>query len=723
MCTSTNTKKHLPQFSLVLLFLPALPSFAEEMSARYARAIEYLPWKIDRYVRGMSVEPHWDGDGSTFWYKGDDGGKEEAFYWVDPVSGVREILDTEPELPQEPDHPEDLTVSPSGAWGIRAVDGDLYAVSLTDGKSRRLTFDAEPDYVYGTAPQSDLKTLRKRRAGAPLRVNGVWSPSGDQFLTYRVDERGSYKLPYVINIRLGEKHQVPVLATQNTALPGADDIPRAELMIFDMASGRRIDLDIPPPMMAYSPLPQDGLHWSLDGKRVYASHDSRDFRTVTVYEADAETGEARAVAVDRGDLPLRGSGRRFHPVDGSDDVVLYSERDNWAHYYLYDGKTGKLKNRITKGEWSVHDGQYLDSEGRWLYFTAGGREPGRDLYYSHLYRVRLDGTGLTLLTPENAQHEIQFSPDGAYFIDTYSTVSTPPVTVLRASGGRFVMELARADISALEELGWTPPRRVKVKAADGKTDLYGTLYLPANLDESISYPILDAQYAGPQIVWAVRGFLEDRQTNIAMAQLGFAVLMVDGRGTPLRSQSFQDVEFGEGFGSPVIVADHVAAMRQVATRYPFIDIERAGIYGHSWGGYRAARAMFQFPDFFKAGLASAGSHDNFLYIFEHDRWFGMEEEFPDTYSVQSNIPLASNLKGHLLLVHGDIDDDVHVSNTLQLADALIEANKDFEMFIFPDRGHHNIKGDGYYLRKKWDFFVRHLLKETPPAPMPVPSQP
>lgn len=715
-------KKGLLCGSLFLLFSSAYPALSEEMSGRYERAIEYLPWRIQEYVREMSVEPHWNSDGSTFWYKGYDGNKE-VIYRVDPAAATRRILDAAPDPAAAPDYPDDLTASPTGRWGVRALDGDLYAVSLPDGESRRLTFDAEPDYVYGTSPQSDLKTLRRRRAGAPLRVNGAWSPDGERFLTYRVDERGLYKLPYLISIRPGNQHQIPIVETQNTAFPGSEKVPGAELMIFDMRSGHRIDLDVPPLMMAYSPLPQDGLNWSSDGKRVYVSHDSRDYRTVTVYEADASTGKARVVATDQGKLPLRGADRRFHLVDGGKEIILYSERDDWAHYYLYDTRTGQLKNRITEGEWSAHYVQHVDSTGRWLYFTAGGREPGRDPYYSHLYRVRFDGSGLTLLTPEDAQHEVRFSLDGKFFIDSYSTVSMPPVTVLRASDGRFVSELARADISALTALGWTAPRRVKVKAADGRTDLYGTLYLPANLDERGSYPILDAQYSGPQVVWAPRGFLEDRQSDIAMAQLGFAVLAIDGRGTPLRSQSFQDVEFGEGFGSPAIVADHIAAMRQVADQLPFIDVRRAGIYGHSWGGYRAARAMLQFPDFFKAGLASAGSHDNYLYVFEHDRWFGMAKDLPETYAVQSNIPLAPHLKGHLLLVHGDLDDDVHVANTLQLADALIRANKNFEMLIFPDRGHHNLEDDGYFQRRKWDFFVEHLLNEDPPPPAQIPSAP
>lgn len=533
-----------------------------------------------------------------------------------------------------------------------------------------------------------------------------------------------YKLPYVVSLTPGKDHQTPYVHFQNTAFPGDEKIPLAELMVFDLAKERRTDLDMPGPVLAYGPMPDDGLRWSSDGKKVYATHESRDFRKLSVYEADARTGKAKIIATDQSALPLRPdvlARGRIRVVDKGDEVILYSERDDWAHYYLYDTKDAALKNRITKGKWVVHHVQYIDARNRWLYFTAGGREKGRDPYYSHLYRVRLDGTNLTLLTPEDAHHDIEFSPDGKFFIDRYSTVFTPPVTVLRDRQGKMVMELMKADITNLEKLGWTPPRRFKVKAADHKTYIYGTLFLPANLDKNKSYPIIDMEYAGPQNIYAPRRFLENRQFAIATAQLGFAVMVVDGRGTALRRQSFQDVEFGENFGSPVIVADHIAAMKQLAERHTFIDIKKAGIYGYSWGGYRAARAMMQFPDFFKAGVASAGSHDNFNYIFEHDRWFGMARDFPDTYKIQSNIPLAAKLKNKLLLIHGDADDNVHVANTLQMADALIKANKDFEMLIYPGQNHGTMRRQGYFIRKHWDFFTRHLQGLAPPDHIKIPN--
>jgi dipeptidyl-peptidase-4 len=688
------------------------PGNAEDMARRYQRAIDMLPWNVSSRVYGLEVEPQWSGDGAAFTYELSTPSGKLTFA-VDPAKGIKRPATAKPS--DETTAPGE-TRSPDGRWRLRTVDGNLVAISGATGKERALTSDAQPDLNYGLPPDADLKSIVRARGKATLEPTVVWSPDGERFIACQTDQRGLRLIPTVVNIRPGEAHQIPFVHHVRTGMPGDERVPTCRPIVLEPATGRRVDADVPPLMVAYGPLPFGDFQWNESGTRFYAMHESRDFRTRTVYEVDAATGKSRAIITESATLPLRLEAPSLvTPVGDGKQLVFHSTRDGWAHLYLYDAATGKLRNRITRGEWVVREVKHVDAKGGWLYFTAGGREPGRDPYYAHLYRVRLDGSRLTLLTPEDAQHGVEFSPDGRYFVDTHSTVSQPPVTLLRASDGRKVMELARADVSALTAAGWVPPQRFKVKADDGRTDLYGTLFFPADFDPSRSYPIVNSIYAGPQVAWAPVRFLQDAEEAFGMAQLGFLVMVLEARGTPWRSQAFQDVEFGEGFGAPAIVADHVGAMRQLAQRHSYVDVSRAGMYGYSWGGYRTARAMLQFPDFFKVGVAAAGSHDNFNYIFEHDRWFGRPQDYPNTYAAQSNLPLAGNLKGKLLLAHGDVDDDVHVANTLQLADALIRADKDFDLFIYPGRGHEDMYHDGYFIRRKWAYFVKHLLGQEPPV--------
>lgn len=699
------------------------PVAAADLGDRYRQAIEYLPWTIKKYVHGMTIDPHWSKDGSSLWYE-EDSLTGRRHYRVDPGSGVKQALADQPIEPSRSSYPADIVASPGGQWGIRVIDGNLYRIELASGEQRQLTFDAQPDYAYGLVPHSDMRSLSKRLMGDPPIAYGLWSPAGDKFLTYRVDERKLYKLPFVVPTVPGAKVQVPYVHFQNTAYNFSDSMPEAELMIFDMSTGRRTDLQIPRPLVTYEPTPEGGLKWSADGTKVYAAPEGRDYKSVTVYEADAVTGKARAILSERANAttlqPDVGLTRYFMPVGNGAEMIFYSERSDWGHFYLYDTGSGKLKNAITQGEWAVHRLVRVDSRNRWLYFTAGGREEGRDPYYSHLYRVRLDGSDLTLLTPENAQHEIQFSPDGNYFVDTYSTVTDPPVHVLRSNDGRLVMELARADVSKLVALGWIAPIRFKVKAVDGKTDLYGVLFLPADFDERNSYPIINAIYGGTHELMTPRGFLQDRLRAMAMAQLGFVVMHFDARATPLRSQSMQDIGFGANVQSPVILEDHVAAMEQLAERYPFIDLSRAGVCGHSGGGARTVRAMLQFPDFFKVGVATAGSHNIRLITYADNRNVGRPQDHPESYE-RTGMELAGNLKGKLLLGHGFVDDDVHVAITMQMAAALIRENKDFDLFIQPALNHKNLWLDGYTVRKVWDYFVEHLMGAVPPKGVKIPD--
>lgn len=704
---------------------PVAAAAQTNLKARYEHASRYLPWKVGEFVLGKSVQPHWSADGKSMWYEWETpAGK--IYYEVDlaAASDEKHTLSEPPaQSPAKaaPAADTGVVVSSNGQWGVKVIDGNLYRIELASGRQTRLTFDAVPDYGYGLVPQWTSASLTQRLAGTPARPYGLWSPDGHRFLTYRVDERAMYKLPHVVPITPGARHQVPYVHFQNTAWPDSTHRQEAELMVFDLRTGKRTNLAIPQPGVGYSPMPEGGLRWSADGTKVYAAPETRDFRSITLYEADAESGRARAILSD-GPVktalqPDIDQSQRFLPVGNGEEFIVYSERSDWGHYYLYDGKTGALKNAVTKGKWAVHGVAHIDAAGRWLYFLAGGRERGHDPYYSHLYRVRFDGSELTLLTPENRHHKVQISPDGSYFIDSHSTVSEPTVHVLRASDGRQVAELGREDISELERLGWTAPIRFTTKSADGNTDLYGVLFLPSDFDETHSYPLIDAQYGANFTTVTPRSFLQDHRNGLALAQLGFIVMSFDGRGTPLRAQSAQDL----GFGShDVNLEDHVAAIRQLGVRYRFIDVDRIGVYGHSAGGFSAVHAMLEHPELFKVGVATAGSHDFNLFIYPVNRERGRPQEYPQHFE-PTNFKNAGRLRGKLLLGHGYLDDNVHVAVTLQMADALIRANKDFDLFIHPALNHKNFYQSGYVNRKVWDYFVAHLRNETPPRDVRVPD--
>jgi dipeptidyl-peptidase-4 len=415
---------------------------------------------------------------------------------------------------------------------------------------------------------------------------------------------------------------------------------------------------------------------------------------------------------------------KFLPA--SNEVIWYWHRPEWGHLYLYDLQTARLKNPVTSGEWNVLQVLRVDPKERTVFFLGSGREPG-DPYFRHFYRVKLDGSGLKPLSPEDADHQISVSPSGRYFVDVYSKPDVPPVSLLRDAQGRIVMTLETADISRLVATGWKPPIQITVKARDGKTDLYGLLFRPTSFDSTRKYPIINRIYPGPQTgSVGSRSFSAARSDAQAIAELGFVVVSIDAMGTPMRSRSFHAAYYGNmgDNGLP----DQVAGMKELGARYSWIDLERAGIYGHSGGGYAAATAMFRYPDFFKVGVSQAGNHDNAFYEDDWaEKWQGLLVKNPDgttNYDNQANQLLAKNLKGKLLLAHGTMDNNVPPYGTMQVVDALIKANKDFDLLLLPNRTH-GFGNEPYMVRRRWDYFVRHLLGAEPPrdyqmgAPAPL----
>jgi len=436
--------------------------------------------------------------------------------------------------------------------------------------------------------------------------------------------------------------------------------------------------------------------------------------------ADLTTGQITPITKDTAatfvELVHGGTTGNWEVASNGDDIFFPSQRDGWLHVYRYDA-AGKLKNQLESGAYAVERIAHVADSGKKVFFTAWGREPGVP-YYAHLYSIGFDGAGAKLLTPEDGNHRIVFVPTGGYFLDTYSRVDLPPVTLLRSAlDGTVIMALERADVDLLKSIGWTPAEVFTVKARDNVTTLYGLMYKPSHFDPKKKYPIITHIYPGPQVGsvgdW---GFSTGSSGQArSLAELGFIVIQLDHMGTPKRSKAFHDFYYGNMGDNGI--PDHIAAIRQLAARYDYIDIDKVGIYGFSGGGFASTDAILRYPDFFKVAVSGSGNHDNRTYgFFWGEKYQGLYKadsaRGTDNFESAANYTLAKNLKGKLLLTHGDMDNNVHPSNTMRVVDALIKANKDFDLIIFPDTPH---ALPAYGVRKVWDYFVRNLAGGEPPA--------
>jgi dipeptidyl aminopeptidase/acylaminoacyl peptidase len=527
---------------------------------------------------------------------------------------------------------------------------------------------------------------------------------------------------YLVNTQVGH----PKLEAWKYPLPGDENVAMMERVIVDVDTAKVTRLQTPPDQhrstlcdhIACRGGDWADVYWSPDSAKLAFVSTSRDHREERLREAEVATGEVREVLEER--VPTffeSGNGLvnwRYLPSTG--EIIWFSERDNWGQLYLYDLATGKLKNQITTGEGNVTQVLRVDEKTRVIHFLAVGKEKGRDPYFTHLYRIGFDGHNQQLLTPEDATHDVTLSPSGKYFTDSYSKPDVAPVAVLRdATSGTLILELEKADISKLAATGWKPPAPITVKARDGRTDLYGLMFKPTNFDPAKKYPIINHIYPGPQTgSVGARTFNPARGDSQALAQLGFIVIEIDGMGTPWRSKTFHEAYYGN-MGDNTL-PDQVAGMKELAQKYAWIDLDRAGIWGHSGGGYAAADAMFRYPDFFKVGISESGNHDNRVY---EDDW--AEKWMPlltsDTiaaYEDQANQTHAKNLKGHLLLAHGTLDNNVPPNNTLLVVEALIKANKDFDLLMLPNQRHGYGDASNYMTRRRWDYFVKYLLNIDPP---------
>jgi dipeptidyl aminopeptidase/acylaminoacyl peptidase len=743
---------------------------------RVAEQLLRRPARPGELVIGDKIRPQWIDGGARFWYAVSNG-VGWRFVLVDPAAGIREPafdhvrlaaalaaavgqpvdadalpfpaidlagnavefdaygehwrchLDGDALERAEftpPGNPLDVP-SPDHKVAVSRRGYDLWAHSLPDGREWALTTDGEPAHQYGTGPESTGNAALLRKFGLPYLPPAVaWSPDSTKVLTHRTDER-SVRPTHLVEARPADGG-APVLRSQLYAYPGDEHMPTAELIVLDVAAGRVVRAQAEPLLMPQaSPIMSKWAWWAEDGAAVYYLSQPRDRHKLTLHRLDPATGEVTTVLSEAGTTRVEPNQWTFEPpmvrvLDG--EVLWYSQRDGWGHLYRYDLRTGALLGRVTSGEWAVRQILRVDQRRRVVYFTAAGLVAD-DPYRRTVCRANLDGSGFAKVTDDELDHVVMTPDTMEYFIDSASTVDTPPVSRVRDWSGRVLVELEHADISRLAATGWTPPERFRVKAADGVTDIYGVLYRPRGFDPAQRYPVVDTLYPGPQVARVAPSFDPGGMGLDAepIAALGFVVVALDGRGTPGRDKAFHDASYGrlaDGGG----LDDHVAALRQLARSRPWMNLDRVGAFGHSGGGFATVRAMLDFPDVYRVGVALSGPHDirhfNLRFVEAYD---GADN--PQAWARASNVDIADRLAGKLLLIHGGVDDQVHPDHTLRLADRLIAADKDFELLIVPGAEHTLIDCLHYVRKRSWDFLVRELMGTQPPAyrPAPIPIDP
>ncbi|HTK28866.1 MAG TPA: DPP IV N-terminal domain-containing protein [Vicinamibacterales bacterium] len=628
-----------------------------------------------------------------------------------------------PRQPDPTELPPTERPSPDHKYLAFVRGHNLWVRVAATGEEIQLSHDGEHFFDYATPLPSPTLMVAQGTEDVVQAPAVFWSPDSRRIATYVMDQRNFPRL--TITQSAPPDQFRPKYFSYAYPLPVDWVLPTSKLVVFDIARRKQVAVGAKPLVQLYYGGPT--VEWFNDSQRFQYREIDRGYTGVRINEVNALTGEARTVVDEKGsaDFLIDTSILLTKAIDDGRERIWSSERDGWNHFFLYDTRTGAVKNQITKGDWTVRAIDWVDEKARTLYFSAGGREAGRDPYLRHVYRIGLDGTGLTLLTPENADHAVSFSPDGRYFVDVFSRVDVPAVSVVRsAADGRVVQELEKADVTKLTAMGWKFPEPFKAKAADGKTDLYAVIWRPTNFDPSKKYPVVENIYTGPQGAFVPKTFAAYHNQQQAIAELGFITVFIDGRGTALRSRAFRAFAYHNlGFGAGG--DDHITVFKQMAAKYPYMDLTRVGVWGHSAGGYDSTHAILTHPDFYKVAVSSAGCHDNRMdKATWNEQWMGWPVD--KNYEEVSNYTLAPKLQGKLFLAHGDVDENVPMPATIKLVDALVKANKDFDFLIMPNRPH-GFGNDPYFVRRRWDYFVKNLLHVDPPPyqigqPRPTTSQ-
>lgn len=637
--------------------------------------------------------------------------------------------------------------SPDQRHGVFMREHNLW-LRTADATEVQLTHDGEAHFAYGARPGTSYRAIADLRATAPLEPAGLyWSDDGSVLVGVRYDERKVEPYPFVESVpREGTLR--PKVWQPRIALLGDSEQAIPHLFAIHITDGRVVELALPETWHPYHAL----IHWSADGRRAWGLAATPDHRGKALYEMDLDSGRVRVVHTETGEGSAAFATFRYNPpamrvLDGSNEFIWFTQRNDWGQLELRDLRSGRPKRVLTDGDRSVHDLIDIDLSRRVAYYTSGGRDDDADPYRAALYRVGLDRGKPRRLSTVDAVHSTALrwtgrptagpqsrsalSPNGRWLVDTHSTVDQPPVSSLRdAETGRVVAVLERADASAVFAAGWQPPSRVRLVAADGKTPIWATVYFPPQHDAGRQFPVIDAIYGGPQVTNAPADFSSavtamNPVSRASLAKLGFVVVTIDARGTPGRSKSFNDVSYGGHFAEPQLL-DHIAGLKQLAERFGSLDLDRVGTYGHSFGGYASARAILTHPEFYKVAVSSAGPY-NFQGFYPVSVFFGppdygdaqvlrsSDDAVPTPYDRLDLMPHAANLTGKLLLAYGDLDENAFPALALQLADALIRANRRFDLLYLPGRDHNFFRTDAYYTQRMWDYFVEHLLGREPPA--------
>ncbi len=728
----------------------------EGSKAAYARA-EGLRESTRNTVFRDSVHPQWLADGRRFWYRNDLADDAREYVLVDAEKAEREPAFDHAKLAEALGKAAGKDLDPSKlALDRFAVADDGAATFAFDGKSYR--FDPSGELTEALAPDDASKppqpererrrrnrdegtresprgegspngklavvvrdhdlVLREKEGGreTPISFEGsdvdsyqpgvFWSPDSKRFVALR-RRKGSERKVHMVASSPKDQLQ-PRLVTHDYLKPG-DQIDVLKPHLFDVETRKEIPID---PDLAPNPWSVDGFVWNSDSSRFSFLYNQRGHQVMRMVSVDAETGATRAVVDERPETFFCYSSKLFERrMEKTNELIWMSERDGWNHLFLIDTADGRVKNTITRGDWVVLGVDRVDEEKRQIWFRAGGIHPDQDPYHVHFARVDFDGSNLVVLTAGDGTHEVEYSPDREYFIDTYSRVDLPPVTELRRSAdGSLVVALERADVSRLEATGWRPPERFVAKGRDGETDIYGVICRPRDYKADAKHPVIENIYAGPHGFFVPKRF-SPYLRHMALAELGFVVVQIDGMGTSGRSKAFHDVCWRNlaDAGFP----DRVLWMKAAAEKNPALDLSRVGIFGGSAGGQSALGALLFHGDFYKAAAADCGCHDNRMdKIWWNEQWMGWP--VGPHYAEQSNVTNAGKLTGKLLLTVGELDRNVDPASTMRVVDALIKADKDFDLVVFPGADH----GAGespYGVRRRRDFFVRTLLGVEPRA--------
>ncbi|MBY5952446.1 DPP IV N-terminal domain-containing protein [Algoriphagus marincola] len=645
---------------------------------------------------------------------------------------------TEIETEKDPKRLSWANIAPDSSKVVFAKNFNLYWMdkenflkAVKDEKDstiveNQLTTDGEKDYEYGWGGRGDDNVEEEKKKNDRKRVGVLWSSDSKQFILTRSDQRKVKDLWVIHNTR----DPRPTLETYKYAMPGEKEQPQTELLHYSFDSEEMSKLPISTfkdqTVSLWSTTPPANTRdddfrpatWLGDLDEFYFAITSRDLKRVDVCRWNITTGEKEVLIEERSNTYID-----FDKLElVGNDMIWWSERDGWAHLYLY-GKDGSFKRQLTSGPFHVSGVARVDERNRKVYFVANGREKDQDPYYEHLYSVSMDGGAISLLNSGNFNHSIEINDNASFFVNNFSRVNTTPVSVLMDRNGNKVMDLETADLSQLFAAGYQFPEPFKFKADDGITDLYGVMYKPFEFDSTRKYPLVQYVYPGPQTEAVNKSFGRSMDRTDRLAQFGFVVVTLGNRGGhPARSKWYHNYGYGDlrDYG----LADKKAAVDQLADRHSFIDRNRVGIHGHSGGGFMSTAAMLVYPEVFKVAVSSAGNHENNIY----NRWWsekhhGVKEVITpkgDTtfvYQIEKNPDLAKNLKGHLMLSTGDVDNNVHPAGTIRMAEALIKAGKRFEFVILPGQRHGYGPMAEYFFWKMGDYFVRHLLGDNTPPPV------